>query len=820
MASILNESTASSFSSDGSTSTTSESMVSMNTEEHDKLYDHRNHTDFLPADSTPMKGNDPKDSAPHFLKTRNSTTQLYTKKSKGNRGRSSVDHERKTSNNELGNKRYKSPFSSPTRATQLGPTGTNKHHSPPHNGHHNAISKTTSLNVVPPHSKLLRSRANSIITIKSARSELSQEHLKKIPSNNDNNNKKHQRSASIDSEASRDSQETEEDVCFPMSPPLHTRINGIDFDELEEFAEQSNKMKTEYMESLATKNTQGENGNGASTSSSISSAALKYTPKKHLNDMEVKSEIFQNSDIHTEVEIEEKYHHHTNDNSGSFSSSNDMPIDLEKQVFPTETVGVSFGNNKIEGEDCSSKSDDIPLGNSRPYEMKNTNENNLNNSGFYCPNRFAFICGESEETVHSPEIATLVKPGQSFAQLFRNGEPTWWLDCSCPTDDEMRCIAKAFGIHPLTAEDIRMQEAREKVELFRSYYFVCFHTFENDKESEEYLEPINVYMVVFSTGVLTFHFAPISHAASVRRRVRQLRDYVDVNADWLCYAMIDDITDSFAPVIQSIEYEADTIEDSVFMNRDIDFSLMLQRIGESRRKIMTLMRLLSGKADVIKMFAKRCNDEMNGIGPALTSQINIANLQASSQYNNKAASSQRIQPRGDIALYLGDIQDHLLTMFQNLSAYEKIFSRSHANYLAQLQVESFNANNKVGEILSKVTVLGTMLVPLNVITGLFGMNVKVPGQDVQNLRWWFSIMAILVFLALAGWLFATFWVKSYEPPTTLNEVADSSGKSIITSFLPRGVRKSRKNSQGNGQQNSRGKPQSFVSLPSKYSRYD
>lgn len=43
-------------------------------------------------------------------------------------------------------------------------------------------------------------------------------------------------------------------------------------------------------------------------------------------------------------------------------------------------------------------------------------------------------------------------------------------------------------------------------------------------------------------------------------------------------------------------------------------------------------------------------------------------------------------------------------------------------------MESFNSNNKVTEMLGKVTMIGTMLVPLNVITGLFGMNVKVPGR--------------------------------------------------------------------------------------------
>ena len=34
------------------------------------------------------------------------------------------------------------------------------------------------------------------------------------------------------------------------------------------------------------------------------------------------------------------------------------------------------------------------------------------------------------------------------------------------------------------------------------------------------------------------------------------------------------------------------------------------------------------------------------------------------------------RPRADIALYLGDIQDHIITMFQNLLAYEK-FSVVH-----------------------------------------------------------------------------------------------------------------------------------------------
>lgn len=599
--------------------------------------------------------------------------------------------------------------------------------------------------------------------------------------------------ASVHSEVShnsRDTQETEEDVCFPMQPPLHTRVNGIDFDELQEFAQFTEEME---LQNLPTQN-QGLNG---STSASISSAALKYTPKFSL-----KSEV----KVETSSESTGKEKH--DDTTPSHSGSSEYnPKDLPQT---SAAAGISFGNNKIEGEEDDTKSKAFQSSNGYTYG----DTSGFNYPGnFRVPNRFSYFCSDLEETVHGTDIASLVSDGKTFYELFRGGKPTWWLDCSCPTDDEMRCIAKAFGIHPLTAEDIRMQETREKVELFKSYYFVCFHTFENDNESEDFLEPINVYIVVFRTGVLSFHFGSISHAANVRRRVRQLRDYVNVNSDWICYALIDDITDSFAPVIQSIEYEADAIEDSVFMGTNNDFSNMLRRIGESRRKTMTLMRLLSGKADVIKMFAKRCHDEANGIGPALTSNINIANLQADSEFTSHAYS-----PRGDIALYLGDIQDHLLTMFQNLVAYEKIFSRSHSNYLAQLQVESFNSNNRVTEMLGKVTLIGTMLVPLNVITGLFGMNVKVPGQD-SSIKWWFSILGILIALSIVIWIVASYWIKRVNNPHADGHKNESSAKSIISSVFSKSWNQRRNDRRVNHIQGG-GTNRSIASLPSKLSRYD
>jgi magnesium transporter len=379
--------------------------------------------------------------------------------------------------------------------------------------------------------------------------------------------------------------------------------------------------------------------------------------------------------------------------------------------------------------------------------------NNRVESEVEAPDRFSFFCSERDETVHSSDLKSLLGPGDTFRELFRDGQPTWWLDCICPTDAEVKLISKAFGIHPLTAEDIRMQEPREKVELLRNYYFVCFQAFESDKESEDFLESINIYIVVFRNGVLTFRFSPTSHGANVRRRVRQLREYVDVSADWLCYALIDDITDSFGLVIHAIEYEADAIEDQVFLPCETNFSLMLQRVGESRRKVMTLMKLLSGKPDVIKMLANRCQEEAQGISAGLASNINLAKFSPPINYD-------RGQPRTDIALYFCDIQDHVITMFQNLASYEEIFSRSRSNYLAQLQVKSFRSNNQLTEMLSKVAQIGTILLSMTLIAGLFSMNVRVLWAGGDNLDPFFGILGLLVFMAASFSVIAKRWFGS------------------------------------------------------------
>ena len=89
-------------------------------------------------------------------------------------------------------------------------------------------------------------------------------------------------------------------------------------------------------------------------------------------------------------------------------------------------------------------------------------------------------------------------------------------------------------------------------------------------------------------------------------------------------------------------------------------------------------------------------------------------------------------------------------MRDNLTHSEQLLSRLHNNFLAQLNVDHIASGNNVNKVLGKVTLIATILVPLNLITGLFGMNVPVPGKDASNLGWFFGIVGFLIAFILTA----------------------------------------------------------------------
>ena len=155
--------------------------------------------------------------------------------------------------------------------------------------------------------------------------------------------------------------------------------------------------------------------------------------------------------------------------------------------------------------------------------------------------QITFYSSESNATLRSSSFGELAPPGRELQELFlpERENAVWWLDVQNPSEKALRLLCSAFHVHPLTIEDILMQESHEKMENFPSYYFACFRSFHIVEEgSDMSFDPYTLYVVVFREGTLSFSFSKSDHRAHVLDRISLLKDYISISRDWIFYALV------------------------------------------------------------------------------------------------------------------------------------------------------------------------------------------------------------------------------------------------------------------------------------------
>ncbi|KAJ2554529.1 CorA metal ion transporter [Coemansia sp. RSA 1933] len=124
---------------------------------------------------------------------------------------------------------------------------------------------------------------------------------------------------------------------------------------------------------------------------------------------------------------------------------------------------------------------------------------------------------------------------------------------------------------------------------------------------------------------------------------------------------------------------------------------------------------------------------------ARPSTVDLASLSASAQAGTGHGPG-GIVTADEVSRYLSDVYDHLVSLIGSSSHCDMVLSRAHSNYLARLSLELGESTVETNVFASRWTVIGAILVPLNVVTGLWGMNVQVPGEDSGSLREFFIIL--------------------------------------------------------------------------------
>lgn len=335
--------------------------------------------------------------------------------------------------------------------------------------------------------------------------------------------------------------------------------------------------------------------------------------------------------------------------------------------------------------------------------------------------------------------------GKPITDFISSGTEIFWLDVSGASVGEWRELVALLNIHPLTQEDVEVGDVREKVEIFDNYIFICIRTAErvafhrpprgNLEETDtnkrlagidvseatgmQYsasvaASPVSLYILVFEKYVISVHWHSIEQVRNVLYRLQKDSRIREPTPDWVAYAVIDDIVDEFMGRSQALQAESDSIDDLVLVLTSSEQHDMLKRIGRARKQIVSIQRQLKPKAELTRALLDR-----------FTTRLQTSTL-----------------------LYLRDVQDHLLTMLQNLDHYSTTLDRSHANYLAQINIELAEASNHMNMTVKKISAVAAIIIPLSLVASLWGMNVPVPGQPGTSGKDYPAFFVICLAMAL------------------------------------------------------------------------
>jgi len=263
-------------------------------------------------------------------------------------------------------------------------------------------------------------------------------------------------------------------------------------------------------------------------------------------------------------------------------------------------------------------------------------------------------------------------------------------------------VGELFNIHSLMLEDITNTGHRPKLEEQDEHIFFTLKMLFYDEDSME-LSSEQVSMVLGKNYLISFQEYEVDIFDQVRERIKSGSGRIRRrSADFLVYALVDSVVDSYFEIIEKMEAQVDILEDRIQLEPDkSDF-----------HQIMKLKKLFAG----IRRY--------------------ILPLREALGFFEKS-ESEHIDSR--TKYFFRDVFDHILLASDALEA-----NRDRLNNI----MDTFNSNvsNRMSQVMKTLTIISTIFIPLTFIAGLYGMNF----QYMPELQWRWAYPGVL---GLMGFIF-------------------------------------------------------------------
>jgi magnesium transporter len=300
-------------------------------------------------------------------------------------------------------------------------------------------------------------------------------------------------------------------------------------------------------------------------------------------------------------------------------------------------------------------------------------------------------------------------PSLSRDELFGSQGAQFWVDLEDPTPDEQRLLEEVFRMHPLAIEDTLAELHHPKVDDYEDHLFVIVHGVRFDVPSDR-LVTRKLSIALGRNFLVTHHLGPMRSIETAREQcVRNVNAALPRGVDFMLHLILDLLFEQYSPALEAIQDKIQLIEVEVFEQPTRE---TLSRIFALKREVMDVRRICGPQREIAQRLSR---GEFAVIG-------------------RKAG------------VYFRDIYDDLYRLVDLSFFYQDMVQATLDAYLTAV-------SNRLNETMKRLTVIGAILMPLTLITGIYGMNFQ--HMPELGLRYgYFTVLALMLALS-AGllWLF-------------------------------------------------------------------
>jgi len=279
-------------------------------------------------------------------------------------------------------------------------------------------------------------------------------------------------------------------------------------------------------------------------------------------------------------------------------------------------------------------------------------------------------------------------------------------------------LADRFGWHPLDIEDVLSKRQRPKIDEYadEGYLFVVLHFPVYDKT----IQRLNAGELDAFIGQDYLVTLPAVELLPVTRLFRRCEEDADLRAQLfskgsgrLLYEVLDDLFDYCFPILDKIGHKLDSLEDALFEERAED---VVRDISNVKQEIISYRKIIKPERSTLRLLERRV---------------------------------ERFLPE-ELELYFDDIVDASERIWDMLDNYKEVVE-------ALEDTNESVISHRQNRILLVLTLVSVILLPLTLITGLFGMNVRFPGFGTARAFWIICGSMIAISVSLIAFFRAKRW---------------------------------------------------------------